>query len=46
MEVQVIKQGEEGDSFWAMFFPNSPKPAANELYGNVAEWSNLLVDVS
>ena len=45
-EVQIIHQGSEDDKFWGLFFAKDKRPATNQLYANVAEWNNLLIDVS
>lgn len=29
-----------------MFFANQSKPSADLLYGNVAEWNNLIIDLA
>jgi len=43
--VKVIAQGEEDDQFWTLF-SSSGKPESSELYGNVAEWDNLIIDLA
>ena len=45
-QVVTIEQGSEDAQFWSLFFPDKPVPQPNELYGNVAEWNNILIDVS
>ena len=43
-QYEEVKQGQETDAFWSLFFGNSPK--TNPLYGNVNEWNPILIDVS
>ena len=43
-QVEIVEQGKEANDFWALFFGNSQK--SNQLYGNVNEWNQILIDVS
>lgn len=45
-KVEIVNQGVESPQFWDMFFTNQSKPESSKLYGNVAEWNNLIIDVS
>lgn len=44
-KVVTLEQGSEDQQFWSLFFKKQ-KPANNQLYGNVNEWSKLFIDVS
>ena len=44
-KVVTFEQGSEDQQFWSLFFKKQ-KPANNQLYGNVNEWSKLFIDVS
>jgi hypothetical protein len=44
-QIIVVEQGSEDAQFWNLFFQGKPTPPTNELYGNVAEWNNILIDL-
>jgi len=44
-KIVIIEQGSEDAQFWSLFFNGKPLPPTNELYGNVAEWNNLFIDI-
>ena len=45
-KIVVLEQGNEDQQFWQLFFKNQQIPPASQLYGNVAEWDRLMIDVS
>jgi hypothetical protein len=44
-KVVIIEQGSEDAQFWQLFFQGKQVPPPNLLYGNVAEWNNLMIDL-
>jgi hypothetical protein len=45
-EIVVIQQGKEDDRFWNLFFSSGEKPPTSSLYGSVAEWDRLIIDLA
>ena len=45
-QVLEIQQGQEDDKFWQLFFLNEERPPTEQLYGNMAEWDRLIIDLS
>ena len=44
-KIVTIEQGSEDAQFWSLFFSGKTVPPTNELYGKVAEWNNLFIDL-